>query len=390
MREKYNLIQELQKKNKELVGRKKLSLVGQGDFPGANNVMRGAMNIKHHSQHLAIDDPEFPFIYDGKENITGETSSYFVKAEKDYEVYAVCKKYNEMMHGKTYNALYFLYCRDDDSYKLVERKEVENLTENFGFEYDNDFLDSLEIGEKIDAGTVIQKTNSYDETGNTGIGVNGRILYAVHPAVQDDAIIVSESFAKRLVTNNVKKVSIPVNDDTILLNLYGKDGNYQGLPDIGDHIVNGIIAATRTVKESKMFSDMRDSSLTNINFQADHPYYGEGEIVDIDVYCNNKNIKHNNVNHQILRYYTDCKWFYTEVYKVCNEIIKSGATDIDRKIYHWKRLAMNYLDTDELWAFNDNDDFSNLLIELTVRCKEPVKVGRKIVGFPQMADFKLS
>lgn len=66
VREKYNLIHELQKKNEELKGKKKLSLIGQGDFAGGNNVMRGTMNIKHHTQHLTIDSPEFPFVYDGK------------------------------------------------------------------------------------------------------------------------------------------------------------------------------------------------------------------------------------------------------------------------------------------------------------------------------------
>ena len=379
MREKYNLIQELQRKNKEMTGKKKLALTGQGDFPGGNNLTRAAMNIKHHSQHLAIDNPEFPFLYDGKENITGENSSYIIEAKKDYVVINVCKKYSELMKGKSYTALYFLYCKDDDSYKLIQRKEVENLTENFGFEYDNSYLDSLEVGEKIKKGTTIQKTNSYDEFNNTGIGVNGRILYAVHPAVQDDAIVVSESFAKRLVTNNVIKVSIPINEDTILLNLYGKDGEYQGLPNIGDHVTNGIIAATRTVKESKMFSDLRDMSLHNINFQSDHPFYGNGEIVDIDIYCNNKNLKKNKVNAQIYQYYNDCKWFYTNVYKACKAIINSGSKNIDREINRWARLAMNYLDTDENWAFND-DTFSNVLVELLVRNKEPVKVGRKIVG----------
>ena len=60
MREKYNLIYELQKSGEELKGKKRLALVGQGDFSGGNNTMRGTMNIKHHVQHLTIDNPEFP------------------------------------------------------------------------------------------------------------------------------------------------------------------------------------------------------------------------------------------------------------------------------------------------------------------------------------------
>ena len=381
MREKFNLIQELQKKNAELVGKKKLALVGQGDFTGGNNVMRGTMNIKHHIQHLAIDNPEFPFFYDGKENLTGEHSSFYYRTDKEYKVIDIVKKYDERMKGKTYIALYFLYCKDDDSYTVVERKEVENLTESFGFNYKNDYIDATEIGEVIPKDTVLYSSTSYDEHGNVSIGVNGRILYAVHPGVQDDAIIVSESFANRMVADNVTSVTIPINENTILLNLYGDDGEYKGLPDIGDIITNGILGATRNVKESRMFSDLRDASLRNINQHGDQIFYCEGncEVVDINVYCNNPNIKANKVNKQLVEYYNDARWFYNDVYKTCKKIIKSGSKNIDKEINRWMRLAMNYLDNEALWAFNDNI-FSNLMVEILLRKKEPIKVGRKIVG----------
>ena len=100
IREKYNLVQELQKKNTELVGKKRLAMIGQGDFYGGDNVMRTTMNIKHHTQHLTIDNPEFPQIYDGKENVTGEYSSFYTRTDKDYEVVDICKKYNELMKGE--------------------------------------------------------------------------------------------------------------------------------------------------------------------------------------------------------------------------------------------------------------------------------------------------
>ena len=379
IREKYNLIQELQKKNEELVGKKRLSMCGAGDFPGANNVMRQTMNIKHHSQHLTIDNPEFPFLYDGKENVTGENSSFYTKTKKPYEVVEICKKYEELLKGKSYVALYFLHCKEDDSYIVVERKEVENLTENFGFQYNNDVIDSLEVGEEVPAGTTLCASTSYDEYGNSSVGVNGRILYAVHPAVQDDAIVISESFAKRMVTNNVQSKTISISDNTLLLNLYGKDGEYRGLPNIGDVVTNGIIAATRQVKESRMFSDMRDQSLNNINYQTDRLCYGDGEIIDINVYCNNPNLKPNKSNKILLQYYNDARWFYTKVYRACKKIINSGSKNVDRNIHHWMRLAMNYLDTQAQWAFNDNV-FSNMMVEILIRRKDPANVGRKIVG----------
>lgn len=379
-REKYNLIYELQKKNEELKGNKRLALVGQGDFPGGNNVMRSTMNIKHKVQHLAIDNPEFPMFFDGKENLIGEQSSNYFRADTDYKVVDIAKKYEELLKGKSYMALYFLYSEKEDKYIVLERKEVEDLTENFGFAYDNDFLDQCEVGETISKDTLVYASTSYDEDMNVGVGINGRILYGVDPAVQDDAIVVSESFAKRMVTNNVKSITIPINENTILLNLYGKDNNdYIGLPNIGDKIDNGILAATRTIKETRMFSDLRDSSLTHINAQTDQIFYADGEIIDINIYCNNSNIKVNKVNKQLVQYYNDSRWFYTKVYKICNKILKSGCKNIHKNINHWKRIAMNYLDTQAVWAYNDNV-FSNMMVEILVRKKEQAIIGRKIVG----------
>lgn len=382
IREKYNLIQVLHEKNQTLTGKERLAMVGQGDFPGANNVMRSTMNNKHHTQHLTIDNPEFPFFYDGKENVAGETSSFYMKTDRKYVIVDIVKKYEERLKGKSKIALYFLHCPDDDSYIVVERKAVENLTENFGFDYKNDYLDQSEVGDVIPADTMIYSSTSYDDYGNSSIGVNGRILYAVHPAVQDDAIIVSESFAKKMVANKVISRTISINENTLLLNLYGtngKDGIYQGLPNIGDVIENGIICATRTVKETRMFSDLRDISLQHINDQTDQVYYGDGEVIDINVYCNNPNLKLNKVNRQIIEYYNDAKWFYTKVYKTCKKIINSGSKNVDDEIHRWMRLAMNYLDTQSVWAWNDNT-FSNLMIEILIREKEEVRIGRKLTG----------
>lgn len=378
-KEKFNLITELKKKQKELKGKKKLSLIGQGDFSGANNVMRATMNIKHQIQHVAIDNPEFPYLFDGKENLTGAHSSFYTKTDKEYKLIAVSKKYNERLKGKSRFALYFLYCKEDDSYKVVERKEVENLTENFGFDYKNDYLDNAEVGEIIPKDTVLTSSTSYDEYGNVSIGVNARILFATHPGVQDDAIIMSKSFAERVISNQIISKTIPINENSILLNLYGKNGEYRGLPNIGDVVNNGIIAATRNVKESRMFSDLRDSSLNIINTQTDQTFYGDGEIIDINVYCNNPNIKTNKANIQLIEYYNDARWFYTDVYKTCKKIINSGSKNIDKEIHRWMRKAMDYLDTKAEWAFNDNI-FSNLMVEILIRKKVPITIGRKVVG----------
>ena len=380
MAEKFSIIPSLKERKKELTGQKKLALVGQGDFPGANNIMRATMNIKHQVQHLTIDNPEFPYIYDGKENVAGENSSFYERT-KGYpcEVVAICKKYDDRLKGKVRSALYFLYYKDLDAYYVKERKEVENLTEDFGFCYNNEYIDACEVGDIIPPKTTILASTSYDEYGNTGVGINGRILFGTHPMVQDDAIIVSESFAKRGIMNHVTSKTIPIGENTILLNLYGDDNEYRGLPNIGDTIDSGILCATRNVKESRMFSDMRDSSLSTINLQADQVFYADGEVIDINIYCNNPDIKANKANRQLIEYYNDLRWFYTAVYKACKKIVNSGAKFISKDINRWMRKAMDYLDKESIWAFNDNT-FSNMMVEILLCRKDPIKIGRKIVG----------
>lgn len=383
MREKYILSQELKEKNKEIRGKKRLSLLGPASAAGAllpnGAVIRQAMHIKHEEQRLVINNPEFPFVYTGAENVIGENSSFYDKTDKDYTVYGIVKKYEGFLKGKSNVVLYFLYSKSDDSYTVIERKEVEDLTEKFGFKYNNDYLDVLQEGDDIKKDTVLYHTTSYDEFFNTRNGVNARMLFAVNPYVTEDAIIISESFSKRMISNKVTKISIPLNENALLLNLYGDRDNYKGLPDIGDVLHGGILAATRQIQGNRMFSDLRDCSLNTVNFSSDQVYYADGEVIDIDIYCNNKDIKKNFVNEQILRYLNDEKIFYSKVYKICKRITNSGSKNIDSSIKRWMRAAMNFIDDDARWAYNDNV-FSNMIVEILVRKEEPIIIGRKIAG----------
>lgn len=380
MREKYSVVKELSMVCDQLKGKEKLRMSGLGDFSGADNPTRSAMNTKHKVQHLAIMNPEFPILYDGKENISGKFSSYYKITKKKQIVYAICKKYDRMLKGHSRYALYFLYNPEDDEYSLVQRKEVESLPENYGFEYNNTFLDELEVGEVIKPNTQIVASRSYDQWGNVGVGVNARTLFAIHPAVQDDAIIISESFANRMVANTVATKLIPIGENTILLNMFGKDGEYQGLPNIGDHIENrGIICAARQKKESRALSDIRDQALRNYVEGNDTVYYGKGEVTDITVYSNNRGIQNNLVTKQILEYYNDGLWFWSDVYRTCKGIIEKHPKKVDREIHRYMRLAMNHLDLDSQWAFHDNV-FQNIMVSIEIKYREKLSVGRKITG----------
>jgi DNA-directed RNA polymerase beta subunit len=85
------------------------------------------------------------------------------------------------------------------------------------------------------------------------------------------------------------------------------------------------------------------------------------------------------VNKQLIQYYNDAKFFYDDIYKTCKKIINSGSKNIDREINRWMRRAINYLDENMIWAWNDNN-ISNMMVEILIRKKEEIKIGRKLTG----------
>ena len=84
----------------------------------------------------------------------------------------------------------------------------------------------------------------------------------------------------------------------------------------------------------------------------------------------------------------ESKYFYSKVYRRCKAIMNQNPKNVDREIGHWLRLAINNLDEDAIWAFNDNT-FSNIMIEILLANETFLNLGRKIVG-EMMADVKVS
>ena len=66
-------------------------------------------------------------------------------------------------------------------------------------------------------------------------------MYLASEKTKEDSIVLSEEAAAKLVSPLLKKVTIIVNDNDILLNLYGDDNIYKTFPDIGEYVKGRII-----------------------------------------------------------------------------------------------------------------------------------------------------
>ena len=157
-------------------------------------------------------------------------------------------------------AYFFVYDKDKEMYDVIERKDVEDLTEKYGFQYDNSGINNYKVGDTIHKGDTLSKSTSYDEYGNYGFGKNVKAMYLVDLDTLEDAIVVSESLAKSMKSTEVEKVKVPINDNDFLLNLYGDNDNYKAFPDIGEFTNDKILCVKRRIINSQILFDLKSGN----------------------------------------------------------------------------------------------------------------------------------
>ncbi len=347
--------------------------------PGYISSARNIMFTSHLRQLVNLTNPDFPKVFTNYENIVGKNSTGYYEAKNDMEVVARIPKFGKDNEMHLY--LLFLYDRKNDKYSVIEKRIVENLTEKFGYEYNNSNLDSKEVGSKVKKGEWLYKSSSYDDDNNYCYGKNVRFAYMLENYTIEDAIIVSESTAKNMTSKEVETFKVPLNDNDILCNIYGTNDEYKSFPDIGEYIVNKILCVKRRIHNDQLLFDLKKSNLRKINFNSDTLSYAEGRVVDIDIYCNKplEELEANSFNSQLIKYIKYQKEFYSNVLEVCQKIKDSGS-DYTNDISFYLGKARDILDDNVKWREEDNSVFGNIVIEFLVERTVGLAVGQKITG----------
>ena len=340
---------------------------------------RLAMLNAHLQQFNNLVKPEVARVITNYENVAGVLSTGYMAIENETEVYKIIPKFN--MEG-VQNHLYlmFLYDVDNECYRIVEKKNVEDLTEKFGFSYNTDKMDSLREGDTIQPGEWLYHSDSYDEYRNYCIGRNVKFAYAIYNPTIEDAIEVSDSLAKEMISKEVEPVRVTLNDNDIFVNLYGDKDEYKGFPDVGEYVKDGVICAKRRIFNNQLLFDLKNSRLRKINNASDRPFYCKGKVEDIVIYSN-KNLdefEDNRFNRQIVKYLKMQQEFYTAVYETCNEIINSGKKYSD-DINYWYKRAKDILDPEVKWR-DDMSVFNHVIIEFLMERDVNLSEGQKITG----------
>ena len=342
---------------------------------------RGIMTTGHLKQAMTPINPEFPKVFTEYENMVGKNSTGIKRAAREWRVIDKVYKFEEGNH------LYTLIVKDEATgyYDVIQKKLVEDLTEKFGFRYNTEDLDKIQVGDLIPKDSVLYKSTSYDEYNNYRFGVNATFCYTSDVRTTEDAILVSESFADSFRCVEVETIKVSVNDNDVLLNLYGDDNNYKCFPDVGEYINDAIICATRRINNEQIFYDFKETNLRKINFSEDvlcieHGY--GGKIVDIKVYSN-KTIDEMEVNEyhaQVNKYYRNEQRYYKELIEATQDVVMDNK-DHSRNFNYIYKKSKDITNDNVKWCEqHGKKPFSNMIIEFTVEREVPLKEGSKITG----------
>lgn len=342
---------------------------------------RTIMTTGHMKQMMTMLNPEFPKIFTEYENMVGKYSTSIHRAARTWRVIGKSYKFEEGNH------LYTLFVKDEEAgyYDVIQKKVVEDLTEKFGFRFNNSRLDEIQVGDIIDKGEVLYKSTSYDEYNNYRFGINATFGYVTDLGTTEDAIKVSQTFANRAKCVEVENVKVSINDNDILLNLYGDEDNYKCFPDIGEYINDEIICATRRINNDQIFYDFKESNLRKINFSEDVLYVESssgGKIVDIRVYSNKtlEEMELNEYHAQLNRYYKNELRYNEEVVDITKDIVAANKPHSRNFNYIYKK-SKDILNPEVKWCEQQSKKpFSNIVVEFTVEREVPLKRGSKITG----------
>ena len=374
---KFSLIDSLKKADVELTGSPSLLGITSLTYPNYVSSMRANMFTSHIKQCMTLLHPDIPYLFTHNENLVGDHSSGYKEAKKDYEVYKRISKFADIVDAPFVYEL-IVYDKEKDEYDVIHRKSHEDLTEAFGYEYNNDFIDNLEEGDIINKGDILYKSTSYDDYMNYGYGKNVTVAYSFDAFSSEDAAIGSKSLCDLFASIDSEVVSINLNNNDYLLNLYGDKKHYKVLPDLGE-FCSGRIAVSRRLFNKQTLFDFKSDMLNTI-LDSDNVYYigNNSRVVDITIF-NNAEERHDNPFYDQINKYLDSQTkYYNEIIETVEEIVDSGSKCSNELDYLYKR-ALEMVDTEKKWREKDSV-YDNLSIKVTIMRRAPLTKGSKVTG----------
>lgn len=348
-------------------------MIGKGLLMPFNNTNSGARKIMHgvHRDHVfPLINGEKAIIETGYEIRFGDKSSSVLSTDTNYRVVDKIVKFSFSP-----NHAYWLIVEDPEKKRLdvIERRSYEFITEEYGFLYNNQYIDSLQKGAFIPQGTIVQKSLAFDEYMNRKDGVNFNTIYMSLDKNMEDSIIVSQSAADKLKSPLIKPVQITINENNIPVNLYGDDNVYKCIPDIGEEIKDSILIALRREKKEEMVFTEAVERLRK-PMMSDDKKLLTGRVIDIDIFCNNPENLNGHYNAQFKLYYNELQRMAAEMVACITPFESRGYTishDLEILYANAKRVQNHD-------KYIDKHSFSNIILNIVVLEEKELMEGDKL------------
>lgn len=338
----------------------------------ANSSSRRMLEEAQANQRLELYNSEVALLSTGQEARISEYSSEFVRAKDDLRVIARVERY-KFSPGHHYYLI--VQNMKTGEFDFIERIGYTHNTESYGFLHNNTYLDKVKPGYVIPKGVPIKKSTSHDEYNNRKDGINLNVTYMTNEETKEDSIIASDYAAENLSAPLIEDLSTYMNENEIPLNMYGNDQVYKAIPDIGEKIANGVVMVTRIEKKAESLFAQSNENLKTI-FMGDKRYSLKGEIVEINIHCNNPEYLESNPN------YAQFKYYYDQQMDFAKEFVNAIDAYTDKSRHSYKLEKIYYRLNQQINGVQSSKDksFSNLLIEITAVEMNTLKVGDKITN----------
>ena len=350
-----------------------------GSFPDGCDSSRLAMYAQNVKQSLVLLNPEFPHIFNGYENHIGKHNrGAYKELMGTWVVKDIITKFDDVDRKNNIYTM-VLYNESKRMWEMIEKSPAENLTEKFGYAYNTDFMDSLEIDDVI-TDAILYKSTSYDDDMNYRTGINVLCQYTTDPTTMEDAIRVSESVAKRFQFVEVDNPIFTINGNDIPLNMYGDDEEYRAFPKIGEKLKDCIVCSTRQVHNENIFFDMLSDNLRQTT-SVDRSFVSSKDAIvyDFDIFCNNVDGLPDTAFYRQLKGYHEMIKSYQEKIKTWCKAIKKSGDKYTSNIPFLLSIADKFNDPEYKFVLKDRE-FDNCAISVKTMAIKHVQKGCKLVG----------
>ena len=276
------------------------------------------------------------------------------------------------------------YDKKHKVYHAWKREEAKEHSEGFATRYNNGFIDSLEIGDVVDEGTIIKKSTNFDKHMNYQYGRNVNTVYLVSPYVYEDGILAMNGAEKMFNTFKSNEKHIKLSENEVLINWYGDDDNYQGLPLVGEKTRKGYVAAVRKTDSGSAMRSLKSERLRHME-RSDRPCMGTGRVIDIEIHTNKDPHKfaEASATKLIADLYDQQQAYYKKLYYFMDEIKQNrdiGGYTYTDSFGIIMAEAWEYIDAAAFYADSNDNVYGSMEIVVHLLDEEQMIVGSKFVG----------